>query len=578
MDEVEDFADTAAIVAHLDLVISVDTSVLHLAGAMGKPVWLLNRFDTDWRWLLEREDSPWYPTMRIFRQASFGDWNSVLPRAAGALADWVVQGGGDPSRRLAAPKVFASPSPAKDELLREEGLQAETCFRQGNLSRDQGDKEGRAQAEVFFEQAIALRPDFAAAHHNLGLLLQERGEITRAVECFARALSIHPDMELAHNSLGNARVNEGRIEDAIDSYKRALEINPRSAATWNNLGNVYSALQRTEEAEEAYRRALEIQPDYAVADFSLGILLLLRGEFSEGWPLFDACWRIPGAVRPKFSQPEWMGDPLGRRTLLVYSAGGLGDNLQFARYLPLLRQRHPEARIYFWCMPPIFRLFESCAASWGIEALPPVVPDGLPSIDAQIIVMSLPWRMGTTLKNIPADIPYIAALPELTEKWSAHLASLPGRKVGVVWACGGTSSVQSRSVRLKQLEPLLGVGGISWISLQKGDSARQIAEESWSGSILNLMDEVEDFADTAAIVAHLDLVISVDTSVLHLAGAMGKPVWLLNRFDTDWRWLLEREDSPWYPTMRIFRQASFGDWDSVLSRVAEALADWVVKQ
>jgi Flp pilus assembly protein TadD/ADP-heptose:LPS heptosyltransferase len=568
MDEVEDFADTAAIIAHLDLVISVDTSVPHLAGAMDKPVWLLNRFDTDWRWLLGREDSPWYPTMRIFRQSAFDDWNSVLPRVAEALSDWVTQGGDDLSRTLAVPAIQAL-----QEVDRIGDGDAESCFRQGNFYYDKGDG---AQARHFFEQAITLRPDFADAHNNLGLLLLESGEAARAVKCFEKALSIHPDMGVAHNNLGNARVSEGRMESAVDSYKRALEIDPRSALAWSNLGNVYFCLLWLKEAEAAYRRALEIQPDYATADFSLGILLLLRGEFSEGWSRFDARWRTPGADRPKFSQPEWAGDPLGQRTLLVYSEGGLGDNLQFARYLPFLRQRYPEARIYYWCVPPLYRLFESCAASWGIEVLPPVIPGGLPPIDVQIVLMSLPGRMGTTLESIPA-VPYIAAPLALSEKWSPRLESLPGKKVGVVWASGGISTFQSRSVRLKQLGPLLGVGGISWVSLQIGNDASQIVSEGLSDLILDVMDEVEDFADTAAIVANLDLVISVDVSVLHLAGVMGKPVWLLNRFNTDWRWLLEREDSPWYPTMRIFRQASFGDWDSVMSSAAKALADWVIQ-
>jgi hypothetical protein len=181
--------------------------------------------------------------------------------------------------------------------------------------------------------------------------------------------------------------------------------------------------------------------------------------------------------------------------------------------------------------------------------------------------------MGTTLEDIPADVPYIVPPPALVEKWAARFEPLPGRKVGLVWASGEIYALHRfRTLRLKQLEPLLGLGGIRWVSLQKGRGASQIAEEGLSRLILDPMDEVEDFADTAAIVAHLDLVIGVDTSVPHLVGAMGKQVWLLDRFDTDWRWLIGREDSPWYPTLRIFRQTSFGDWGSVLPRVAEALA------
>lgn len=455
---------------------------------------------------------------------------------------------------------------------------AAACFHLGNFYRNKGDK---ARAEQFFRRAVSLRPEFAEAHNNLGLLLQESGEAARAAECFEKALSSDPGMDAAHTNLGSSRVREGWMESAIDSFQRALEINPGSAEAWNNLGNVYFRLHRLEEAEDAYRRSLEIKPEYVEADLNLGILLLLRGKLAEGWPSYESRWKMPGVAekRPKFSQPEWTGDPLGSRTLLVYSEQGMGDNLQFVRYLPLLRQRYPEAKIYFWCLPPLYRLFQSCAAAWGIEALPPTVPDGLPPIDVQIALLSLPWRMGTTLENIPANVPYIAPPPGLAEKWAAWLAHLPGRKVGVVWASGEIYAFHKfRTVRLKQLEPLLGVEGISWVSLQKGNGASQIVSEGLSGKILDLMDEVEDFADTAAIIANLDLVVSVDTSVPHLAGAMGVPVWLLDRFDTDWRWLLERADSPWYPSMRIFRQTSFGDWNSVMPRAAEALAAWVAEQ
>jgi hypothetical protein len=257
---------------------------------------------------------------------------------------------------------------------------------------------------------------------------------------------------------------------------------------------------------------------------------------------------------------------------LVYSEQGLGDSLQFTRYLPLLRRSCPEARIHFGCQTPLFRLLESNAPAWGIEVLPSVVTGDLPSFDVHVALLSLPFRMSTTLTSIPADVPYIAPPPSLVEKWAARLDPLPGRKVGVVWSGSGILPVSRfRNARLKQLEPLFDVGGISWVSLQKGDASGQIVSEGWPGLILNMMDEAEDFADTAAIVANLDLVISVDTSVPHLAGAMGKPIWLLDRFDADWRWLVGREDSPWYPTMRIFRQTSFGDWDSVIPRVAEAL-------
>ncbi|MDR3300653.1 MAG: tetratricopeptide repeat protein [Candidatus Accumulibacter sp.] len=457
---------------------------------------------------------------------------------------------------------------------------AEVSFQLGNHYRNKGDKGDKALAERFFRRAIALRPGFAGAYNNLGLLLQGSGQWASAAACFASALASDPNLDAAHTNLGNARVHEGCMENAVDSFTRAIEINPDSADAWNNLGNACQHLHRLEESETAYRRALEIRPNYVECKLNLGLLLLSSGRFSEGWPLYESRWQnhAMAEMRPKFSAPEWDGEPLGTRALLVYPEQGLGDNLQCARYLPLLRQCYPEARIYFWSQPPFHRLFESCAAAWGIEVLPPVVAGRLPPIDAWITVMSLPWRMGTTLESVPVDVPYIAAPPTLVEKWAARLAPLTGRKVGVVWTSGTSyASHKSRTVRLKQLEPLFGVGGIDWVSLQKGDGVEQIETEGWSDRILNPMNEVEDFADTAAIIANLDLVISVDTSVPHLAGAMGAPVWLLDRFNTDWRWLLDREDSPWYPTMRIFRQMVLGEWDSVMSRAAEALAGEAAK-
>lgn len=452
---------------------------------------------------------------------------------------------------------------------------AAACFHLGNFYRNKGNKD---QAEKFFARAVSLRPDFAEAHNNLGLLLQENGEAARAAACFEKALSKDPDMDAAHTNLGSSRLRQGWMDGAIDSFRRAIDINPQSAEAWNNLGNVYFRLHRLGEAEAAYRRSLDIRPSYVEADLNLGILLLLRGNLPEGWPRYESRWSMPGVAekRPKFKQPEWEGDPLSGRTLLVYSEQGMGDNLQFVRYLPLLRERYPDSKIYFWCLPPLYRLFRSCAETWGIEALPPTVAGGLPPIDLQIALLSLPYRMGTELSSIPANVPYIWPESGLVEKWSSRLAELPGKKVGVVWASGEIYAFHKfRTVRLKQLEPLLNTPGISWVSLQKGSGAEQIVSEGLSGKIVNLMDEVEDFADTAAIMAGLDLVVSVDTSVPHLAGAMGVPVWLLDRFDTDWRWLLDRADSPWYPTMRIFRQTSFGDWPSAMDAAAAALAEWV---
>ena len=253
----------------------------------------------------------------------------------------------------------------------------------------------------------------------------------------------------------------------------------------------------------------------------------------------------------------------------------MGDNLQFVRYLTVLRERYPTARIYYWCLRPLERLFAGFAARYDIELLPEVIPGGVPPIDYQIALLTIPLRLGARLETIPTEVPYLAPSDEAVARWDARLNALPGKKVGVVWVSGDTYVFHKfRTMALSQLKPLFDLEGISWVSLQKGPGAAQIAENGLSSRINDWMDEVVDFADTAALIAGLDLVISVDTSVPHLAGAMGKPVWLLDRYDTDWRWLLDRADSPWYPSMRIFRQTAFGDWPSVVSPVVEALRRW----
>lgn len=452
---------------------------------------------------------------------------------------------------------------------------AAACFHLGNQYRARGQLD---EAAEYFRRALTLRPDLAEAHNNLGLVLQAKDESVMAAVCFEKALALDPAMDAAHSNLGSSLLKQGWMENAISSFRQALAINPNSAEAWNNLGNVYFRLRRLDEAEGAYRESLRLKPSYVEADLNLGILLLLKGDFTEGWRRYENRWGLPGVAekRPKFAQPEWAGEALAGKTLLVYSEQGMGDNIQFIRYLPVLRKRYPGARIYFWCLAPLYRLFQECAAAWGIEALPPTIAGGLPPIDYQVALLTLPLRLATVLASIPAEVPYIKAPSELREKWAERLAHLPGKKIGLVWASGEIYAYHRfRTIRLKQLESLFAAEGVSWVSLQKGSGASQIAEEGFDAKIFDPMDTVEDFADTAAIIANLDLVISVDTSVPHLVGALGVPVWLLDRFDTDWRWLLDRSDCPWYPTMRIFRQTTFGDWGPVMDATANALTDWL---
>lgn len=449
-------------------------------------------------------------------------------------------------------------------------------FHLGRLFREQGDL---AKAAKHFSKAVEAFPDFAEAQNNLGLVMQAQGDHAGAEAAFKRALQAAPEMAAVHNNLGNTRLQQGNMELALACFRKAVKLSPDLAAAWNNLGETCYRLQLLDEAEAAYRKALAIDPGQGEAELNLGILLLLRGDFAEGWKYYERRWDMPHvrAKRPRFTQPEWAGEPLDGKTLLVYVEQGMGDNLQFIRFLRVLRDRYPSARIYYWGLRPLTRLFAEFAADCKVEILPETIPGGVPQIDYHIALLSIPRHLGTTLDTIPPQDPPLQPPEELVARWRERLSGLKGKKVGLVWASGETYLFHMfRTMRLAQLKPLLDIEGISWVSLQKGGASQQIEAEGLAGRIYDAMGEVEDFADTAAIIANLDLVLSVDTSVAHLAGAMGAPVWLLDRFDTDWRWLLNRSDSPWYPSLRIFRQTSFANWDSVVSEVHSALAGWAL--
>ncbi|SDI03811.1 tetratricopeptide repeat protein [Propionivibrio dicarboxylicus] len=451
------------------------------------------------------------------------------------------------------------------------GDDATASFSLGNLLRDQGKLD---EAIRCYRKAVALRPDFAEAHNNLGLVLQAQGDTVGAEVAFACALSAAPDMGAAHNNMGNARIKQGQMDLALACFRKAIELSPDSAEAWNNLGETYYCLLCLDEAEAAFLQALSIRSDCHEARLNLGILLLLKGDFERGWDYYETRWEMPRRRenRPRFVQPEWTGEPLDGKALLIYVEQGMGDNLQFVRFLPELRHLYPNARLYYWGLRPLMRLFDDLATRYGIELLPETVAGGVPPIDYHIALLSIPRCLGTTLETLPAAVPYLAPPNDLQAKWCDRMRALSGFRVGLVWAGGDVYQFDVfRTLSLCSLMPLFDIEGISWVSLQKGPAAGQIEVEGVKGRLADWMDEVDDFADTAAIVSQLDLVISVDTSVAHLAGAMGKPVWLLNRFNTDWRWMLDRADSPWYPTMRIFRQASFGDWGSVVASVVDAL-------
>ncbi len=430
-----------------------------------------------------------------------------------------------------------------------------------------------AEAEASYREALRVRPDFPDAHSNLAIALCALGRPTEAEASYREALRLRPDFPDAHHNLGYVLNELGHPAAAEASYREALRLRPDFPDAHNNLGIALRDLGRPAEAEASCREALRLRPDFADAATNLGLALLLTGRFEEGWNAYEWRWKakhLSGSARD-FAAPLWRGEAIGDRVILLHAEQGLGDTLQFCRYVPLIAA---GAKTVLEVQPPLLRLLSQLPGIMDIVAC----GEKLPAFDLHCPLMSLPRAVGTTLDTIPAATPYLRADPALAAGWRARLAGLDGLRVGLVWAGGQRSNHpelaavdRRRSMSLDTLAPLGDATGVSFISLQKGEPAAQASTPPRGMALHDFTADLHDFADTAALIDALDLVISVDTAVAHLAGALGKPVWLLNRFDTEWRWLLNRDDSPWYPQLRQFRQPTPGDWFTVIREVREAL-------
>ncbi len=429
--------------------------------------------------------------------------------------------------------------------------------------------EGRlAEAEASYLRALQFEPDSAKAHNNLGCVQHMLGKLDLAVASYRRALALDASLPQANQNLAAITADPAQAEGAIAGYLRYLRQNPEDAGAHNNLGNVYRELGRHREALASFDAAIARNPDLAEAHFSRAQELLLCGDYARGWQEHEWRWKVKalGMPMPAFRQPLWDGAALPGKTLLLHAEQGLGDTIQFIRYAPLAAARCGS--VILECQPPIAGMLRA------IPGLARVIARGepLPPFDAHFPVMSLPRIFGTTVDSIPWKGPYLRADPRRVEHWRRMRA--PGARLhaGLAWA--GRPQYwddRKRSIPLAAFAPLAEVPGLSLVSLQWGEGAAQLASQPRLG-IRDFGDAIRDFSEMAALVASLDVVISVDTSVTHLAGALGAPAWLLASHAPEWRWLLDRADSPWYPSVRIFRQARSGDWPGVIERVAAALA------
>src|SRR5258706_3478866 len=414
---------------------------------------------------------------------------------------------------------------------------------------------------------------------QLGNTDQAAGRLDDAVSCFRRAIALAPRSAVAHYNLGNALRFDEQIDAAVAAYRQALALQPELIQAHCNLAGLLLERRESGDIEAAaahYRHSIALQPEFADAHCNHAFLLLLSGSFHDGWQEYEWRWKTPIAQQ-KLTRYRaclrWQVENLVGRSILLHAEQGFGDTLQFVRYAPLLASR--GARVVLECQQPLVRLLST------IPGIDEVIAYGqtLPSCDFHPLLLSLSGIFGTAIATIPADLPYLEANRESAERWRALAGEKQLLNVGLVWAGNplkrdpeSNRVGRRRSIPLALFAPLGGVPRVRYFSLQEGDGAEQTSYPPAGLELIDHTGELNDFADTAGLISTLDLVVSVDTSVAHLAGAMGKPVWLLSRWDGCGRWLLDGEETPWDPSMRIFRQRTRGDWPSVIAQVAAELA------
>lgn len=467
-----------------------------------------------------------------------------------------------------------------------------------NLGVSLANKGDLQQAEAAFCQAIRLNPNYAKAYNNLGLILQKTNRFDKAEACLLRAIELAPDspdtynnlslvfMDTArldeaeaclrqaiklnpnvpeiHNNLGLVLVDQNRLQEAETAYRRAIRLKPDYPDAHYNLGNLFKNTKRLDEAEREYRYALKLRPGFDTALFALSTLYLLKGQFEKGWENYNKL------RMKKHRQPDicrWRGEDLTGRRILLFHEQGFGDTIQFARYVQKVSELASETVL--WVQKPLQRLMAS-----SYTALTVHTGKELPAepYDFACPLPDLPMIFNSSEKTIPKIIPYIDVSTDISQTWKNTLNNMCGNgyRIGIVWAGNPKHhNDRNRSIPYAVFRDLFDISNVIWVSLQVGSRAEDLAKTS--DKVLDLSQSLSDFAETAGAIANLDLIITVDSAVAHLAGAMGKETWVLLPFAPDWRWQLDRKDSPWYPTMRLFRQNKAGNWQEVLKKVKTAL-------
>jgi Flp pilus assembly protein TadD len=454
-------------------------------------------------------------------------------------------------------------------LLQNDPDEVEALHLLGQIAREAGKLD---KAVTLFERAVEIRPDSAGLHNSLGSAMGEMGRAGEAERSLRAALRLEPALADAQVNLANLLRRRGDLDEAVALCRSALRLRPELAEAVNTLGTVLQDQGYFPQAAAAYEEAVRLRPHYVEARLNCAMSLLQAGDFARGWEAFEWRKRLPPAATriAAFRTPAWDGSEAAGRTILVHAEYGLGTTLQFVRYVPLLAERGP--RVILECHSALKPLLKSLRGTCA------VVEKGepLPEHDAYVPLLSLPHIFGTVVDTIPAAVPYLSPEPQRLRNWAAKLGGISGLRVGIAWQGSPTYVCdRSRSLPLSSFAPLAAVPGVRLVSLQKGPAEAELASAECSClEVVNLGHELDRdaaFVDTAAVMQNLDLVVTSDTSVAHLAGALAVPVWVALSHSPDWRWMLGREESPWYPTMRLFRQEQRGAWDSVFRRMAAAL-------
>ncbi len=450
--------------------------------------------------------------------------------------------------------------PTLDEVL----LQAWQIHQQGNAK----------YAEQIYRSALQQQPEHANAWCYLGIALHDQKKYADSVLAYQNALHHNPIFPIALNNLGNSLRYLGRVEEADAAFQRAIELDPKYFNAYRNRGTLHAWTGRVDRAFQHYYEAMKLNPADAELHRNLGVIHLLQGNFAEGWAEYRYRWKCPDAIQHQYAKPKWNGQSLDGKTILLYSEQGLGDTIQFVRFAKVLKERGASTIVY--AQHQLLALLQGCQ---GIDVL---VPNSLPleyPFDYHCSLMDVADMLQIDLESIPSEVPYIVPRQNLIQYWSVTLGKLlpPARlRIGLHWQ--GNPDHQAdmfRSFPLNEFAPIADLEGVQLISLQRGRGTEQIAKWAGSKPIHTLPENVDQssgaFMDTAAILAQLDLIVTNDTSVAHLAGALARPFYMILGYTPDWRWLQQRLDTPWYPTATLFRQSKIGHWSDAIESVVRAI-------